>query len=502
MAEFNPDEYLAEKEKESSFDPDEYLAEKTKEESSLKQLGRAFTDYLPAAGSIAGGAIGTATGGFMAGPFGIAPGLVEGSALGAAAGKALENIIEQNIYNEPKTVSSYTVEPIIEGVLDVPATITGEKIISPIVGLAGKGLKKVASAFSGVPEKSIETYAKNLDEVNKIDDVALEADKIRQSANRAIESFKNTQNSRIAKDIAAKSELPVDVTNAVNFLEQKIAQKNKKITPEIVSELERELNIIKAVSQFDEATGIYTTEAKNAAELKSKFQGLGEYTNDQGKTLKKRDYSGFSFTGAAREIRQNLNKVLPDYATANLEIEKLRQLDSRINKNIIKEGAPFNAMVSIGSGNNPMQRKNVENLSNILGRDMITPMEKLAAAQNLNEADLLSSLKTGRAMVPLIAGGAANVLGGPIAGATSFLATTPQGIKTSIRIGKAASKIGLTPTRMSSQVMREYGSDAVSDVFNVLTTMSPYDREQYIKKDNSITPTQKAILLKQNRNAR
>jgi len=40
------------------------------------------------------------------------------------------------------------------------------------------------------------------------------------------------------------------------------------------------------------------------------------------------------------------------------------------------------------------------------------------------------------------------------------------------------------------------------DIANVLTTMSPYDREQYIKKDSKLTPTQRAILLKQNRNAR
>lgn len=41
-----------------------------------------------------------------------------------------------------------------------------------------------------------------------------------------------------------------------------------------------------------------------------------------------------------------------------------------------------------------------------------------------------------------------------------------------------------------------------ADVATVMQSMHPYDREQYIKKDSSLTPTQKALLLKQNRNAR
>lgn len=445
MAEFNPDEYLKNKELEE-FDPDLYLSEEPEEPSLLKDFAKAATKTLPAAGSIAGGVI-------AGGPT-LGAAALGGSALGAMAGKAAQTLIEENFFNEPvKTLEEKITELPKEAVYDVAGNLVGGGVVAPLAKKALTPLKYFASGFSGVPEQVIETYAKNMDDVNKIDNVLLEADKIRESASRAIKSFENTQNSSIAKNIAQKANEPVDTTAAIMFLEQKAAAKNPKINADIVSEINQQKEILKNISTFDEQTGKYFAPAKDAAEMKSKLQDLAQY-EEIGRKFNRKDYAGYTMTGAARELRREVNKVLPEYAEANLELAKLRRIEGKINKNLITPEKSIAAMTSVGSGTNPVMEKQVTNLGETLGTDLLTPMQNLAAAQKLGNADVLSGFTTGRAAVPFITGGLANAVGGVPLAVGSAAITTPIGIRSSIQLGNTLGKMGINPGRVSSEAVQ------------------------------------------------
>lgn len=476
--------------------------------SMLMDAARAATQSLPVIGSIAGGVI-------AGGPT-LGAAALGGSALGAMAGKAAQTLIEENLLGEkPKPLEEKITELPKEAAYDVAGNLIGGGIVGPVVGMFKKPLTKVASAFSGVPEQAIKTYAKNFDEVRAIDDVMLEADRIRESASRAIKSFEGTQNKIISQDIANRAQIPVDTTDVINFLEQKASSRSKTINPDIVNEINQQKEVLKKISVFDDVSGRYYAPAKDAAEMKQKLQDLAQY-EEIGKKFNRKDYAGYTMTGAARELRKEVNKVLPEYAQANLELAKLRRVEEKINRNLITPEKSIAAMTSVGSGTNPAMEKQVQKLGDITNVDLLTRMQNLAAAQKLGNADILSGMTTGRATIPLLTSSMASAAGGIPAGIASGLMTTPIGIKTSIQAGKAMQKIGLTPSRLSSEaiqaaspyIMEKMQSSpdrtpqGQADVASVMQTMHPYDREQYIKKDNSLTPTQKAVLLKQNRNDR
>ena len=55
------------------------------------------------------------------------------------------------------------------------------------------------------------------------------------------------------------------------------------------------------------------------------------------------------------------------------------------------------------------------------------------------------------------------------------------------------------PETLSFAANQAKQTQMMTDVFNVIQNYSPYDREQYIKNDRSLTPTQRAKLLKENK---
>lgn len=510
MAEFNPDAYIAEKEKESAFDPDAYLAEKTKEEeSSLKQLGRAFTDYLPVAGSIAGGAI-------AGGPT-LGAAALGGSALGAMAGKAAQTLIEENFFNEkPKSLEEKFIELPKEAAYDVAGNVTGEKIIAPVAKLAGKGLLKTASSMSGVPEQVITHYSENMPAVDKIQDLPDYADKARKMAQASIERFKGTQNKKISTALNNNYGVMVDVTPAKNVVENSMKIINTRVNPEKFNALKEQWDFLNSLGKQEGEKLMMPLE--DAYALKQKLQEMAEFI-PQGQNFKQKDFVDQTYASMSRQIRKSVNAAAPDIANAELNLAKLRGYDKSLNRNLIKAETPYSAMISTGSGKNPMNAAKVERLGNLVGEDLLTPMKNLAASDQLANADLISSYTTGRAMIPFTAatlGYGAGGLGGAIKATAATAMGTPLGIKYSLKGANLANKIRLTPQKVSSELIQYLGPDIQSalapdlsrtpqgqqDIATVMQMMSPYDREQYIKKDNSLTPTEKAVLLKQNRNAR
>lgn len=477
--------------------------------SNGEMLAREATKMLPIAGSIVGG--------LAAGAPTLGMATLGGSALGAAGGKALQNVIEQNVFDQPKEVSDYTTDLAKEAAYDVAGNITGAKVVAPIVKgglkMLGKGYTKAASSLSGIPEQSIETLYSKYDDVTKIDDIAIEADRIREVAQKDINQFKNIQNARISEGIAAKEKAPVNILKVRDSITKAIGKLDPVVDEIKIAELDKQRKLIDSVGQVVMENGkpvAMFVPADRAYAFQKHFQELADYL-PAGQAFKKKNFVDLSFQKAAAETRGALNKVIPEISQANAELAKLRRLDKNINKNLITPEKSMNALVSVGSGKNPMMQKQVEKLSAITGQDYLSPMQTLASAEKFANPDLISSLTTGRANIPVMIAGATGAgAGGGVAGlgaaAATGLMSTPFGIKTAVGGLKAVEslgKIGINPKNISSEYLQYQASQAdpiqqALDVLNVMQNYSPYEREQYIRKDPNLKPSERAKLLKEN----
>ena len=477
--------------------------------SNGEMLAREATKMLPIAGSLVGGVV--------AGAPTLGMATLGGSALGAAGGKALQNVIEQNVFDEPKEVSDYTTDLAKEAAYDVAGNITGEKLVAPLIKgvlkMMGKGYTKVASSLSGIPEQSIETLYSKYDDVTKIDDIAIEADRIREVAQKDINQFKNIQNARISDGITAKEKAPVNILKVRNSLTNAISKLDPVIDEAKIGEIHKQIKLVDSIGEaVSDGTNItaLNVPADQAYALQKNFQELAEYL-PAGQVFKKKNFVDLSFQKAAAETRGALNKVIPEISQANAELAKLRRLDKNINKNLITPEKSMNALVSVGSGKNPMMQKQVERLSEITGHNYLSPMQTLASAEKFANPDLISSLTTGRANIPILLAGATGAgAGGGMAGVAAAAGTgmfsTPFGIKTAVGGLKAVEslgKIGINPKNIASEYLQYQASqeDPIQqalDVLNVMQNYSPYEREQYIRKDPNLKPSERAKLLKEN----
>lgn len=482
---------------------------KPEEMSFGKGLAKTAVQALPVAGSLVGAAV-------AGGPT-LGAAALGGSALGAMAGRAAQTLIEENFLNEqPKSLEEKFTELPKEAAYDVVGNVTGEKIIAPIAKLVGKGLLKTSSAMSGVPKEVISHYSDNIKAVDQIQDLPDYADKARKMAQASIERFKGTQNKEISTALNNNYGVMVDVTPAKNVVENSMKIINTKVNPEKFNALKEQWDFLNSLGKEDGNKLMMPLE--DAYALKQKLQEMSEFI-PQGQNFKKKDFVDQTYASMSRQLRKSVNSAAPDIANAELNLAKLRGYDKSLNRNLIKAETPYNAMISAGSGQNPMNASKVERLGNLIGEDLLTPMKNLAAADKLGNADLISSYTTGRAMIPVTAatlGYGAGGVGGAINAGIAASMGTPIGIKYSLKGANFANKIGLTPQKVGSELIQYLGPNIQNaltpnisrtpqgqqDIATVMQMMSPYDREQYIKKDNSITPTQKAILLKQNRNAR
>ena len=244
MSEFNPDEYLKQKELEE-FNPDKYLAGNSPSEMSTgRLLAKGATNTLPMAGSLAGAAI-------AGGPT-LGLGALTGSALGAMAGKAAQTLIEENFFNEPvKPMEEKLMELPKEGAYDVVGNLTGEKILGPAANLAMKGVgkvyNKVAGGISKIPETVMETMGSRYNQVNEISDVAERADVIREGIQNDIKTFKTSQNAKIYDALREKGNVPVDIKSVKATLVDAQKRIDPRINPEWSARLQKEIDVIDSI---------------------------------------------------------------------------------------------------------------------------------------------------------------------------------------------------------------------------------------------------------------
>jgi hypothetical protein len=384
---------------------------------------------LPAAGTIGGGMLGAAAG-FPTGPGAIAAS-VGGAGLGAAAGTALKNLGESAILGQNKTRKDIYLDPakgFLQGAKD---EMTGQSIAA---GIAKYG-PKIAHTVSGIPEKEVETYAKNADEINAMtksadNDVQEMADMARGKLNSQIQDTRKAMNEQISQALATKKG-SIDSFDILDALETSKAQINAKLRPDEIKEVDELIGKVKSLSNKGKI-GL-----QDAHDLKEYLQEVAEGSYSKaGQIFQAGDKTQRAAKSAGAMARKLLNAEAPEIAEANNTLSKLRKIESTMNKNMLAEGKTASSLLAAGTGGNPANAKLLERLGQVTGTDALGEAQKLAAARTFGNPAYMPIDQTGKSLTRMgIAGGLGYLTGGVPGVVAGEVLSSPAAIKQMINVG-------------------------------------------------------------------
>jgi hypothetical protein len=507
MPNFISDEEMAKLEasqKTPDFISDEEMANLEKEKPwydiSAEGLGRSALEALPVAGSLVGGALGSL----------VAPvaGTIGGAGLGAAAGKALEQAGKKAFFDEgPQTREAQYKGIIGEGLAGAGAEMTGP-LISKGVSKVGEMLptvSKVASQLTGIPEQEIKTYkarSKEIETLAKASDKSTieAADIIRQKYMKDIRNSKDVINKGI-DDVLKNSDKSIKVQPVVDKLNEYKNKIDKALYPEQIAQVDDIISQVQATSENGLIPAARANGVKKFLQLKaeSAYQGPGDIfsVGKEAANVAKQ---------AAAKTRMLIDEVEPKVTQLNSQLADLHNIESNMNKNLIKEGSPEAALMAAGTGGNPRNVRSLEKLGEFTGTPMLQEAQDLAAMRTFTDVPFLPIDTTGKSMTRLGAGSSIGAsLGGlvgglpgaAIGGTLGGIATSPAATKAAIDIsnvvGKAIPKFGSPEATQMIQksIMQKYLSPKIEETPIEETPKIP--DQGYIMEKIKGTPYEKIL---------
>ena len=446
MAQFDPDAYLAKKSAPKTFDPDAYLASKENGQTiqeerpwydvSAKGLLKGAIESLPAAGGLAGGALG-----FLS-PF--PGGTIVGGGVGAMAGESARRGLNKMIFDEEVSRPEFYKGLGESGVAGMAGEAVGPAI-GAVSKFTGQASKRLSSSLTRIPEKTIETYIEKVKTVDYLikkyggDSSEMAAD-VRNQINNKIQKFKSIQNDKITKALAKSGE-SVDVSKTLETLNFYAKKLDPDYQADELAKIASEIELIKRTAPDN------IMPAEKAFNLQKRLQDLAEYV-PEGQFFKKKGLIEQGFKQAAADTRKIVNAAKPDIADANKNLQMLRIQEKRINRNLLRPDMPEASLLAAGEGLNRRNVKGLKDIGALLGEDILAPIEEISAARRFASPGLLPGMDTGAALIPLAIGGGAavpQILQGDFVGAGQGLLAgalaSPLALKYGIKGGRLASPI-------------------------------------------------------------
>lgn len=323
----------------------------------------------------------------------------------------------------------------------------------------GKTATKLGQMMTGVTEKEINTYAKKTDQVDDIikkfgPNIPAAADELRQKLNSQIQNYRVG----LSKDITnalreTYKNTSVDASDLVSSLESAKSRINKKLYPELMSEMD---DIIGRVTSLSDGSG--KIPVADMYEVKEFLQDLGRSAyRREGKIFSGGDKIAKMAANAARIARRAVNEAAPEIKKANNKLSELHTLEKRLTRNLLSEGASEAGLIGAGRGTNQRNVNLLKKLGNIVEKDVLGEAEMLAAAKQFESPTLTTTETTGKGLERVLRGGAVGgALGGliggypgaQVGGAIGAGLTSPAAIKAAIKAGKITAKQGEKILRM------------------------------------------------------
>jgi hypothetical protein len=454
---FNPDEFI--EEKESEFNPDEFIQEKEAGNNEPAVSGKysglikGVAEALPMAGAVGGGALGS-----MVAPM---VGTVGGAAVGGALGKSLENIIESKILGEDKARSEVMTDPILEAGNSAMMEGAGKAIgkageaISEIplvkkgIEKLSSGATKVAASLTGLAEQEIKTFAKHAEKIKQMfkesDGSTFEAaEQLRQGWAEKVTAFRKAMNDQISETLKSSTKT-VELNPIKQALEQGKLKINGKLYPEQIAQIDE---LIKKAESLAEKGKINVSDANDlkhflqekAASAYSRTGEMFSLGTEAAKAAK---------TGAAA-ARKLVNAAESSVANANNRLSFLHDIEDAMNRNILKVGTPEASILGAGTGGNQRNAKALKRLGDLVDHDVLGDSQNLAAMRSFGSPAWLPVDGTGKSLTRMgVGAGIGYVLGDEKSALAGAAMTSPAALKAIIGLGKAAS------SRLGSGVVRQ-----------------------------------------------
>lgn len=456
-AKFTWDKLQPEEPLKGQIDPKKFTWEKLqvespkKERGALEQFGRDTVNALPAIGGIIGGAVATPAD-VVLGPYGT----VAGAGLGAMFGASLKNVINSYIdpQQAPKSDSEAIKNVIEEGAANAAFQGAGNivaKGISAAAPYVKSGIKsgatKLASAISGESEKTIETYAKNTDAVNKIikssgGDMTAAADNIRAELSSGVQKAKNAINNRISKTIEASGNTArIDETPILDALNTAKSKLNPNFDASAIAEIDDMVSTIMAEAKTGRSDGGLTADGLYRAKKFLNEAAKSSYTKD-GQIFSRSDAASRAAKYASDRAREAIRQNVPEIAQADKELSRLYQIESRMNKNLLSPGKSDSALFAAGEGANPRNAATLRELEKVSGVPVMQRIEQLSSARAFANPAVIPSGTTGKVAARM---GTGALIGGLLDGTEGALIggalASPLTLKYGINAINQASKI-------------------------------------------------------------
>lgn len=435
-----------------------------KPEGMLKGYARGAIEALPTAGAIGGGLLGGSIG-TAAGPVGTIGGGVVGAAGGSAIGENLKELGKVYLLgDEPKQTGELYKDVAKAGGEGALSQMGGE-IAGKAGGLLaessagkaaadwiGKKGRKLGEMLSGVPEKEIETYSKNADEITKMakssdNNVAEAADQMRDKFMSDIQKTRVSLNDNISNSLKQNGQNKfIDAKPIEDAIAQYKAKLNPKLHGEVIQEIDQEITGL--LNKVKTENGQISL--RDAQDLKSSLQELasGAYKKG-GQIFNLGKDSAKAAKSAAAVTRKAMNEIAPEIAEANNKLAYLHGIEDTMNKNLLAAGKPEAGLLAAGTGGNQRNANILTKLGDATGTNMLGDAEKLAAMRTFGSPKWSAVDSTGKSAERLLKGsGIGAGIGGLIGGVPGAVAggavggamTSPAAIKAAIDSGKVTAQ--------------------------------------------------------------
>lgn len=322
---------------------------------------------------------------------------------------------------------------------------TGEAIARSQPGqAAARAFAKAGSALTGVAQKEIETFIARAKAVNETikkygNDISEGVDAFRDRTLGALRSKRSELSQAITRELDSAS--PEKIVSA-RFIIDKLDEIKKTLSPNLESE---------AVKQIDEMIQAVSAEAGETGALSlGELFKVKEFLQDRAKgaymkagqlfSTAKQSQRAAKIGGAA--ARKILNEVSPEIAKANNQLSMLHQLESEMQRSLLKRGTSPSSVLSAGSGANTRNARMLSRVDEVTGGQALQEAENLASARTFANPSLLPQDATGKTMTRMaVAGGIGYLFDGPEGAAIGAAFSSPFALKQAIRLGRIPAKV-------------------------------------------------------------
>lgn len=355
--------------------------------------------------------------------------------------------------------------------------------LNKVKGVIAGGLSKTASELTGISDKEIESYSSRADKVNKIyqdsgGDPSLAAQHAKENIVNDVQRTRQSLNSQISTALQNSSPLPIIDSSPII---QKLEAAKSSIHP-IYGD-----NDINAINGIIDKVKQASTDGKlNINDLQSTKNFLydsakGSYNQDGnifpvGKEVAK------AAKGAGASAKNLIDTYgPPEIKNANRQLQQLHEIEDHMGNNLLDPNAKSHGDIyAVGAGVQNNNSQALKQLGDMTGKDYLQGATDLSAARTFGNAPLFPAIKTGRALIGPVMGGAigggagAMVGGAPgayvgakIGGSIGAVLSSPAALKAAINTGRfsgemiaaASQKLGISADQVLGALKTPQGQE-------------------------------------------